>query len=78
MAFLPEASVVQFNTKETVIMSDPLMSVLRLRALRERVEVHMNLTEKGVLRNKFVRYVALLDQRIATMAGVLSGVDKPT
>jgi hypothetical protein len=54
------------------------MSLLRLRALRERVEVHMNLTEKGELRNKFVRYVALLDQRIAIMMDALNGVDRPT
>ena len=53
-------------------MNDPLMSVLRLRALRERVEVQMSLTEKGELRNKYVKYVALLDQRVAIMVDALA------
>jgi hypothetical protein len=78
MGFLPIASVAQLNTKGTVVMNDTLSSIVRLRALRERVEVQMSLTKKGVVRNKFVRYVALLDQRIAIMAGVLNGTDNPT
>jgi hypothetical protein len=53
-------------------MGDPLMSLLRLRALRERVEVQMNLLERGEIRNKFVRYIALLDQRIAIMADAVT------
>lgn len=53
-------------------MNDSLSSLVRLQALRERVEVQMNLMERGGIRNKFVRYIALLDQRIAIMTGALS------
>jgi hypothetical protein len=59
-------------------MNDTLSSLVRLRALRERVEVQMALLVKGVMRNKFVRFIALLDQRIAIMTDALNGVDKPT
>jgi hypothetical protein len=77
MGFLPTVSVAQFNTKGMIIMDDTLSSLVRLRALRERVEVQMNLTAKGTIRNKFVRCIALLDQRVAIMAGVLNGTDNP-
>jgi len=56
-----------------VAMNDALSSLVRLKALRERVEVQMALLKKGEIRNKFVRYIALLDQRVAIMADALAG-----
>jgi hypothetical protein len=38
----------------------------------------MDLLAKGERRNKFVRLIALLDQRVAIMVDALNGVDKPT
>ena len=66
------ASVAQFNTKGTAVMDKTLSSLVRLKALRERVEVEMILRKRGEVRNKFVRVLALLDQRVAIMADAIA------